>query len=115
MNAEQHAMATTEREINDAYRDLHRMLKLGQIKNAVDQAVRLANQDETRLWNYLRAYPSTDIGYREVHPLLVVNVLWNNWQAEKELSFVSHAVLTLANAPKGESALDFYTKNCGPA
>ncbi len=115
-NAQAYALETTEREIEKAYIDLGRMLQLGQSQNAVKQALGLAKLDSKRLWNYLRGYASRGLNYRETTPLLVVNALWNNWQQDNDdISFIGHAVLTLVNAPKGQSALDFYTRSVKPA
>jgi hypothetical protein len=45
-----------------------------------------------------------------------VNVLWNNWQQDNDdIAFIGHAVLTLVNAPKGQSAVDFYVRGVKPA
>lgn len=114
MNAQECALETTERELNDAYIDLNRVMRLGQNKNAIDRAVRLAKQDEKRLWNYLRAYSSTVVNFRETNPLLVVNALWINWNQDQDISFVTHAVLTLINTTKADSALDFYNRSVKP-
>ena len=115
-NAQAYAMETTEREIEKAYIDLGRMLQLGQSQNAVKQALGLAKLDSNRLWIYLRGYASRSLNYRETTPLLVVNALWNNWQQDNDdISFIGHAVLTLVNAPKGQSAVDFYDRSVKPA
>ena len=107
MNAQQYAIATTEKEIAQAYIDFHRMLTLGRSREAVKQAIGLASQDEVRLWNYLREYASSQVNYRETTPLLVVKVLSDNWQAEKRTVFLAQAVLTLVHAPKGDSTAKF--------
>ena len=107
MNAQQYAIATTEKEIAQAYIDFHRMLTLGRSHEAVKQAIRLANQNEISLWNYLREYASSQVNYRETTPLLVVKVLSDNWQAEKNPVFVAQAVLTLVHAPKNDSIAKF--------
>lgn len=109
MNAEQYAIATTEREIEQAYIDLRRMLQLGQGQNAVKQAVGLAGTDSTRLWNFLRAYTSTDLNHRDTDPVLVVNALYSNWVQDQNDVFIAQAVLTLVNATKNrsESVLKF--------
>jgi hypothetical protein len=73
MNA--YAMKTTEREIEDAYIELHRLLQGGQSHNAVKHAVRLARLDAAKLWNYLKVYISTDLNYRDTSQLLEVNAL----------------------------------------
>jgi len=52
MNAEQYAIETTKREIDDAYIDLRRMLQVGQRENAVKQALGLARSDAAKLWNF---------------------------------------------------------------
>jgi len=107
MNAQQYAIATTEREIENAYLDLRRMLTTGRSREAVKQAIGLASHDEARLWNYLREYASLEINYRETTPLLVVRALADNWQAEKNPEFLAHAVLTLIHAPKGDPIAKF--------
>lgn len=111
MNASQYAIATTEHEIADAYRNLGRMLTSGQKENAMKQAVRLVNQDASRLWNYLRAYPSTGVSFLETTPLLAVNALWNSWAQDHQDVFVAHAVLALVQATKGNSAADAMKKS----
>ena len=107
MNAQEYAIETTEREIAQAYIDSHRMLTLGRSQEAVKQAIRLASQNELRLWNYLREYASSQVNYRERSPLLVVKALSDNWQAEKRPAFLAQAVLTLVHAPKGDLIAKF--------
>jgi hypothetical protein len=114
MSTNAYAMATTTKEIDDAYRDFQRMLQIGQIENAIKQALGLLKQDPTRLWNYIRAYTSKEINYRDTTSLLAVNALWNNWKEENDFSFVVHAVLILVNLPKESSALDFYNRSVKP-
>ena len=109
MSAEQYAIETTKREMDDAYIDLRRMLQLGQRENAVKQALGLAKKDVSRLWNFLTAYVSTDLNYRDTSELLVVSALYNNWVQGQNDIFIGHAVLTLVNATKtrSESVLKF--------
>jgi hypothetical protein len=114
MSTNAYAMATTAKEIDDAYQDFHRMLQIGQRENAIRQALGLLKQDPTRLWNYIRAYTTKEINYRDTSSMLVVNALWNNWKEENDFSFVVHAVLVLANLPKESSALDFYNRSVKP-
>jgi hypothetical protein len=111
MNATQYALATTEQEIADAYRNLGRMLISGQKENAMKQAIGLIKQDAVRLWNYLREYTSSDVSFLETTPLLVVNALWNNWAQDHKDVFVAHAVLALVQATKGNSAADAMKKH----
>jgi hypothetical protein len=104
-----YAIKTTEREIENAYNELRRLLQGGQRENAVKQALGLASSDATELWKFLKAYISTDLNYRDTSQLLVVNALYDNWvQAQTDI-FIAHAVLTLANATKNrsESVLKF--------
>ena len=109
MNAEQYAIETTKREIDDAYIDLRRMLQVGQRENAVKQALGLARSDAAKLWNFLKAYISTDLSYRDTSQLLAVNALYNNWVQDQNDIFIAQAVLTLMNATKSrsESVLKF--------
>src|SRR6202166_4825178 len=104
-----YAIKTTEREIENAYNELHRLLQGGQSQNAVKQALGLARSDAAKLWNYLKAYISTDLNYRDTSQLLEVNALYNNWVVGQNDIFIAHAVLTLANATKNrsESVLKF--------
>ena len=110
----EHALATTPKEIDEAYLDLRRVLQSGRSPEAIKLAIGLAKHDEKRLWNYLRAYASTELNYRDTSQLLAVNALWNNWQQDNDNSFVVHAALILASAPKGQSALDYYVRSVKP-
>ena len=76
-------------------------------QEAVKQAIRLASQNEVRLWNYLREYASLEVNYRETTPLLVVKALSDNCQEEKSPVFVAQAVLTLVHAPKVDPIAKF--------
>ena len=107
MNAQEYAIATTEREIEQAYIDLRRMLTLGRSHDAVKQAIRLAKLDANTLWDFLLHYTSSEVSHRENEPVLVVNALWNNWQSYKDNVDIAHAVLTLINSPKGDSIAKF--------
>ena len=111
MNATQYAIATTEHEIVDAYRNLDRLLASGQKQNAMKHAVRLASQDASRLWTYLREYTSSNISVEETTPLLIVNALSNNWAQDHQDVFVAHAVLALVQATKGNSAANAMKKS----
>ena len=104
-----YAIKTTEREIENAYNELRRLLQGGQGLNAVKQALGLARSDAAKLWNCLKAYISTDLNYRDTSQLLVVNALYNNWVQDQNDIFIAHAVLTLVNATKNrsESVLKF--------
>lgn len=104
-----YAIKTTEREIENAYNELHRLLQGSQSQNAVKQALGLARSDAAKLWNFLKAYISTDLNYRDTSQLLVVNALYSNWVQDQNDIFISHAVLTLVNATKNrsESVLKF--------
>ena len=92
-----------------AYNELRRLLQGGQSQNAVKQALGLAGTDAAKLWNFLKAYISTDLNYRDTSQLLVVNALYNNWVQDQNDIFIAHAVLTLVNATKNrsESVLKF--------
>lgn len=104
-----YAIKTTEREIENAYNELHRLLQGGQSQNAVKQALGLARSDTAKLWNFLKAYISTDLNYRDTSQLLVVNALYSSWVQDQNDIFIGHAVLTLVNATKNrsESVLKF--------
>jgi len=114
MSTNAYAMATTAKELDDSYRDFQRMLQIGQREHAIKQALGLLKHDPTRLWNFIRAYTSKEINYRDTTSLVAVNALSNNWKEENDLSFVVHAVLILVNLPKESSALDFYNRSVRP-
>ena len=104
-----YATKTTECEIENAYNELRRLLQGGQSQNAVKQALGLAHSDTAKLWNFLKAYISTDLNYRDTSQLLVVNALYNYWVQDQNDIFIGHAVLTLVIATKNrsESVLKF--------
>ena len=110
MNAQANMLSikATERELDQAYLELRRLLQVGRVHEAVKQATRLANQDENRLWNYLRAYAAVEINYRDaMSSLLALKVLSEDWQAENSPVFIAHAITTLIGAPKGDSIAKF--------
>jgi hypothetical protein len=107
MNTQQYAIATTEREIEQAYIDFRRMLTLGRSHDAVKQAIKLAKLDANTLWGFLLHYTSSEVNHRENEPVLVVNALWNNWLSTRKDVFIARAVLVVVNAPKTDSIAKF--------
>jgi hypothetical protein len=74
----------------------------------IDSMVRKSGMDEKKAtMEFLSLYTSTDINYRELNPLLVVSALRASWNNENNPAFIAQAVLTLINAPKGDSVLKF--------
>lgn len=107
MEATKYQLETTQCEIDQAYVDFRRMLNLGRSHEGVKQAMRLAKQDAAQLWSFLLQYASVEVNYRENDPVLVVNALWTNWLNIREDVFIARAVMTLMNAPKGDSVAKF--------
>lgn len=103
-------MNVTEKETQKDYIDLRRMLYTGKAATAAPHAVRLAKNDDVRMWKFLREYTSTDLAYKETNPLLVVHALHQSWLLDNNEAFLVHAILILAEATKAESALNYYNK-----
>src|SRR5260370_17629920 len=99
-----YALETTKNEIENAYRDLTRLLNGSQGAYSVRATLGLAKIDAAELWKFLKSYASTDLNYRDTEHLLVVNALYNSWvQHPTNTVFIAHAVLTLANETKTRS------------
>jgi len=110
MNATNYALEITKNEIENAYRDLRRLLNGSQSAYAVKAALGFVKVDVAGLWRFLKSYASTDLNYRDTEHLSVVDALYNSWvQDPTNTVFIAHAVLTLANATKtrSESVLKF--------
>src|SRR5260370_40994485 len=96
-----YALETTKNEIENAYRDLTRLLNGSQGAYSVRATLGLAKYDAAELWRFLKSYASTDLNYRDTQHLLVVDALYNNCiQDPTNESFIAHAVATLASARK---------------
>jgi len=105
-----YALETTKNEIENAYRDLTRLMHGSQIAYAVTAALGLARHDAAELWKFLKAYASTDLNYRDTDHLLVLDALYNSWiQDPTNEAFIAHAAAILASAAKtrSESVLKF--------
>jgi hypothetical protein len=100
----QYALEATQHEVTEAYRNLDRMLNGGDKEHAMKAAIRLADQDPRRLWNYLREYSCLRISVEETTPLLIVNALSENWAQDQKDVFIARAVLELVQATKGNSS-----------
>jgi len=96
-----------EHEISQTYISLKKAIRRGDPVASVTIAKGLLETNVGELWRFLKASSSSEISYANQQTAIFVKTLFDNWMLDQNPVFVMHAVLALADAPKGTSAMDY--------
>lgn len=99
-----------EHEVAQSYASLRKAIRRGDDKGAVTIAQGLVTGNVGELWRFLKAASSSEVSHTNQQTALIVKTLFDNWMLDQNPVFVVHAVLALAEAPKGTSAMDYISR-----